>query len=45
MMMEPIVIFGVIAELHKSLSQQTLAITELALNYKNKSTAIGTRKR
>ncbi len=30
----PIVIFGVIAELHKSFSQQRLAITELALNYK-----------
>jgi len=30
----PIVIFGIIAELHKSFSQQRLAITELALNYK-----------
>jgi hypothetical protein len=30
--MVPIVIFGVMAELHKSPSQQTLAIIELALN-------------
>jgi hypothetical protein len=29
----PIVIFGVIAELHKSVSQHTLAIIELALTY------------
>jgi len=29
-----IVIFGVIAELHKFVSQQTLAMMELALNYK-----------
>jgi hypothetical protein len=32
-----IVIFGVIAELHKSFSQQIFAIIELALNYKMKN--------